>query len=375
MDVNSLFAGVTLPGWAVAIGAVSVLLALVLLLRPRSGEGARVAALGNLALVAVVAGGAYFGLKHFEEGNTSGERRALEERANNLLGQANQQGSVLGCLNSSASPVLDEACEKAIFAEPQRLATAVGNVTERLKLLNDVAAFAQREPDFADRFEVLRRSLETDTYGLVAHVLATENKCIPDSCARFRLLKDTEKVKANLTSRRFDTLLAKYSPGWTATKPEFNISDMQASPPVYTIGGRANENELPTANTAIPLPQPNGQTSTTPIIVPPVPGQQQPPVANQQPPVSAPQQPPASNAATPPPSNQPAVPTAEKKKATKSAQPKGEKKQQQQVKRKERPEPVGGLPRVTARGSDPPAADDDEGDSDSPPPPPRPQRR
>ncbi len=358
MDLNNLLAGVTIagvmvPGWALIAGGVVVLFLLFSMMRPR-----RAAAVANaspqsgigtlvlLALVAVVAGAAYFGLKQFEDHSRFVERKALEDRAAGLLAQANQPGSVLGCLNGAVTYLLDEACEKQIFAEPGRLASAVGLTAERVALLADATNFAMREPAFLDRFEHLRKSIEADPFGLVAHVFAIENKCIPDSCTRFRFLKETGKVKANLSARKFEGLLAKYSPAWAQDRPPANTSAAPTTPPVTT----SESKDQPPAN----------QTATTP---PP------PPTITQQPsstPVAIPQQP-----ATPP--SAAAKQKANPKQAPQQqANPKQSPNPAQQAKRRGGPpEPVGGLPRVTARGNQnaAPADDDDDAPTATPAPP------
>lgn len=336
MDLNNLLvtgmtvAGVTVPGWALIAGGVAVLFVLFALMRrprPAAATGAAPSGIGTLALlalVAVAAGAAYFGLKQFEDSSRFVERRALEDRTANLLFQANQPGSVLGCLNVSVTPLLDEACEKQIFAEPGRLASAVGMTAERIALLADATNFAQREPAFLDRFEHLRRSLESDPYGLVAHVFAIEHKCIPDSCTRFRFLKDTDKIKANLTERKFDGLLAKYSPAWANTQPPANAS---VTPPV-TSNETKDEKDTPPSNETSNAKE---QPASTPVALP-----QTPPM--------------------------PPVNTA-KQKAPQKQQPAQQKQPPPQAKRKGPPEPVGGLPRVTARGNQNAAPEEEEDDT------------
>jgi hypothetical protein len=374
MDLNNLIAGVTVPGWAVAAGGLAVVLLLILVLRPRS-EGGGVAVVAQLAVVALIGGAAYFGLKYFEDNSRFSERRAIEDRAATLLSQANQPGSVLGCLNAAAGPVLDEACEKMIFAEPQRIASAIGVTADRVALLYDATLYAARDAAFLERFEHLRKSLEADPFGLVAHVFATEHKCIPDSCTRFRILKDIDKVKSNLTSRKFDGLLAKYKETWVSIRPGINFGEMNAMPPVNTIGGKVNEKELPSANTAVQMNAPSGMTATGPMIVPPSPNQAQQP-AHQAPTAASNEQPAATPASlpqqeqTPPPANNA---KQKQQKQQPAATQQKQSPQQPQAKRKGGPpEPVGGLPRVTARGNNPPADDDDDDTpTASPAPPPQ----
>lgn len=376
MDLNNLFAAVSLPGWAVAAGGLGVVLLLILLFRPRGDSG--VAVLAQLAVVAIIGGTAYFGLKQFEDNSRLGERRAIEERAETLLTQVNQSDSVFGCLNATATD-LDEACEKIIFAKPERIASAVSLTANRIALLYDATVYSTRDPIFLDRFDHLRKSLEADPYGLVAHVLATEHKCIPDSCTRYRILKDVEKVKANLVSGKFDGLLAKYKESWVEVRPGLNISEMPAMPPVNSIGGKLDDHELPSANTAVQMNEPNGLIANTPMIVPPVPPshQQKTSPASQQPaPVANTNtnEPPAAE--TPSQSAKQKTSPAQQKKKQQAA-PVQQQKQQpspQQAKRRGPPEPVGGLPRVTARhGQNEPADDDDDTPTAAPAPAPQPE--
>lgn len=354
MDLNNLSAAVAVPGWAVIAGGIGLVLLLILMFRPRGDGGSGVAVLSQLAVVAVVAGAAYFGLKQTEDSARLLERKAIEDRAAALLAQSNQPGSVLGCLHVAATSTLDEACEQAIFAEPQRVASAVGITADHVALLYDATLYAVREPAFLERFEGLRRSLEADPYGLVAHVFAKDHKCIPDSCTRYRILKDTDKVKANLTAQKFEGLLAKHKQNWVKVRPALDITNMQAMPPVNTIGGNVDDNELPSANTAVQMNAPSGLTATTPVLLPPAPNQEPTASTNEAPastPVSIPQQ----EAVTPPAKQKQKAESKRKQRATTVEQ-----KQTPTARPKSRPEPVGGLPRVTARGTDPAPDDDDE---------------
>lgn len=374
MDLNNLSAAVAVPGWAIIAGGLALVLLLILMFRPRGDGGSGIAVLSQLAVVAIIAGAAYFGLKQTEDSSRLLERRAIEDRAAALLAQSNQPGSVLGCLHVAATSTLDEACEQAIFAEPQRVASAVGITADHIALLYDATLYAVKEPAFLDRFEGLRRSLEADPYGLVAHVFAKDHKCIPDSCTRYRILKETDKVKANLTAQKFEGLLAKHKQSWVKVRPALDITNMQAMPPVNTIGSNVDDNELPSANTAVQMNAPSGLTATTPVLLAPAPNQaqtpaQQAPVANtNEPPASTPVSIPQQEAVTPPAKQKQKTETKRKQRTTTAEQ-----KQAPTARPKSRPEPIGGLPRVTARGTDP-APDDDDDTPPAPPPAATPQQ-
>jgi hypothetical protein len=368
MNLNDLFSGVTmtLPGWAVAAAGFGLVLLLILVMRPRS-DTSGLATLAQLALVAVVAGAAYFGLKQYENNSRFVERKAIEDRAAALLSHASQPGSVLGCLNA-ASPVLDEACEKTIFAEPQRITSAIAVTADRVALLYDATTYSTREPAFLDRFDHLRKSLEADPYGIVAHILATEHKCLPNSCPRFRIFKDADKVKANLTGRKFDDLLNKYKETWAKTGPGISISESLAMPPLRTLGTTPDDDELPNWDSLSRMHTPNGQTSTAPVILPPQ-RQTQPPAANTN------ERPAATPASLP--QNQQVTPPA-RPKAAPAAQQKQQPQTPPQARRKGPPEPVGGLPRVLGRRDPatlPQADDDDDTPTPTPAPPPPQQNR
>jgi hypothetical protein len=349
MDLNNLFSGVslTLPGWAFAAAGLGVVLLLILVLRPRN-DTSGLATLAQLALVAVVAGAGYFGLKQYEDNSRFAERNALEERAA-LLSQAHQPGSVLACLNVSVIPVLDEACEKIIFAEPQRITSAIAVTADRLAFLYDAVAYSAREPAYADRFEPLRKTLEADPYGIVAYVLAAEFKCIPDSCARLRMFKNSERVKANLAYRKFDDLLNKHKTSWAKVNDQpGEVSD------ILTLGIR------PQNNTALKWGSEDGETPPASFV---------PQTANTEPPSAAPavrpNEPPVS------PAKQKAAPAKQKQQPAATEQ----KKQPPATQARKKggpPDPVGGLPRVLGR-RDPatlPQADDDEDDTPPAPTPP-----
>ncbi len=354
MDLNNLFAGVTLtlPGWAIVVAAVVALLLVILILRSRADRGG-LATLAQLSLVAVVGGAAYFGLKLYEDSSRLSERLALEERAAALLAQSGQPDSVLGCLNVALAPALDGACEKVVFAEPQRITSAISVIADRMTLLEDIDAFATREPAFAQRFEALRKSLESDPYGIVAHVLSAQFKCLPDSCPRLRIFKNAEKIKANLESRTFDRLLLANKESWARNPASEQFGEVSD---ILTLGMRPENSEAlnwgeQEATQTPPAPFVPQTTSATP------PPSQQTPAVEPSSRGTAKQQ----KAAPAKQKQQPPVATEQKKQPpTAQARKKGGP-----------PEPVGGLPRVTSRHG---ISEPDEDDDTPAPTPPQPQQ-
>lgn len=244
--MEALFTAITVPAWAAAIGVLAVVIVVISLFRGRAGHESHgtLSVLTQVALVAVIGGAAYLGLRQLESMSRRAERNALEERAAALLARASQPGSVLACVDGASEPALAEACERALFAEPQRVAAALAHVRERLLFVSDAVAYADaRDARYLDRVKEFRDSIETDSYGFVAHVMASEDKCTPDACARFRILRDPAKVKDNLAAKRMEGLVGKYGAAWR--EPE------KAAP-------------LSAAPTATPAPEPTPAPALSP---------------------------------------------------------------------------------------------------------------
>jgi len=143
------------------------------------------------------------------------ERRALLERNMHLNLSATAPGSALSCLDGLAGEEIENACEKALFAEPQSAARAVGYMSARLSLLADAAEIERRGgTDLREAFASTRRAIELDRYGIAAHVLAVRDGCTAEKCAAFILLEDPATLKANLKIHAFDTYVARYASAW-----------------------------------------------------------------------------------------------------------------------------------------------------------------
>jgi hypothetical protein len=251
MNIDALFSAVSVPTWLAVLAGFAAILLLVILFRPNS-ERDPLSLFAQFALLAVVAGAAFFGLNRLDETARLADRRGLEERAAALGLQAVQPGSAIACVDAAADKALTQACERNLFAEPQRVAAGLALARERLALVADALNYAAGEPAYVERIAPMRRAVEADPYGFVAFVLASDDKCTADSCARFRLLRDTNRVRENLRERRFETLVAKYSEAWQEPKP-------QARTETGTPGSPAE----PPAPVLTPSPPP-GTSATVP---------------------------------------------------------------------------------------------------------------
>jgi hypothetical protein len=142
------------------------------------------------------------------------ERRNLEMRAAQLAAQVLAPGSPLACLDATGGENVEAACEKALFAGPGTVAAASSYTAARLTLLSDAVAQVRAGGNLDSILPALRRALEADRFGFVAHTLALRDGCSSSRCANLGLLRDPERVRANLSAQTFDRYVDRYLPLW-----------------------------------------------------------------------------------------------------------------------------------------------------------------
>jgi hypothetical protein len=122
----------------------------------------------------------------------------------------------------------------------------------------------------------LRRSLETDRFGFLAHVLALRDGCSSENCKALALLHDSSRVRANLSGATLDRYLDHYLAAW-AQPPDVPVAEVTASSSAATgqpgvLGPRklAVDIDFPTAESIPPIsimnPEPKGPVA--PAAVP-----------------------------------------------------------------------------------------------------------
>jgi hypothetical protein len=221
----------SLPAWAVVAGLAAIVATLAVV-RMRAGFDGRGAAWAQAALIAVAVLAGWWLLDHFARRDAAADERAFEARALELTTRVLAPGSALACLDAIAGDVVEEACEKTVFATPEATAAAVSYVAAQLSLLNWAGERARRAGQGAGpssprsstlgaRTAQLRRAIEADRFGIAAHVLALRDGCTADRCGAFALLQDTSRISANLVERPFDAQVKRYAATWPAagTKP------------------------------------------------------------------------------------------------------------------------------------------------------------
>jgi hypothetical protein len=155
------------------------------------------------------------------------ERRNLELRVAQLTTQVLAPGSPLACLEGMAGEIVEAACEKTLFAGPASVAAATSYITARLSLLADTAGYAKNGGNFDSILLPLRRSLEADRFGFVAHSLAMRDGCTSGRCPALALLREPERVRANLSAQTFERYVDHYRPIWS--QPEVPVADAAPS--------------------------------------------------------------------------------------------------------------------------------------------------
>jgi len=163
-------------------------------------------------------------------GDRRAEGRALEMRAAELAARALAPGSPLGCLDALVGDNVEAACEKAIFASPASVAAATSYVAARLALLSEMTAYVGRGgTEIDDAVLPLRRALEADRFGFLAHFLVVRDGCIRENCNALTLLHDAERVRAHLSEATLDQLVAQYSAAWAQPTEAADAQARQAA--------------------------------------------------------------------------------------------------------------------------------------------------
>lgn len=250
-----LTGAVWLPLWAVAVLIAAAAVVGVLAFTRASFDG-RIAVVGS-ALVLIVVLMGWGALDQLARGDRAAERRALDARASELATRALAPGSALACLDAIAGETVEDACERALFASPEATAAAVSYVAAQLALLNSAGAYAGRGGPNTTQ---LRRAMELDRFGIVAHVLAARDGCTPDRCEAFASLQDTRRVSANLAERPFEARIRSYSASWpaaTARPVAANTpssSPSSPSPPLPGVAAKVPNNlYFPSASSIPPV--------------------------------------------------------------------------------------------------------------------------
>jgi hypothetical protein len=203
------------PLW-IAVGSASFLVIIICALVLRRSQTGRSSVVERLALIGL--GAALTGSLTWaclDGVGMRSERNVLVMRAERLTAQAIAVRSPLACLDPLAGDAVEGACEKAVFASPESVAAATSYVAVQFALLADMSDYRKHGGADVDRDLLqLRRALEADPFGFLAHVLVVRDGCTSDNCPALAVLHDPSHVRTNLIARTLDHFVDHYREFW-----------------------------------------------------------------------------------------------------------------------------------------------------------------
>ena len=164
-----------------------------------------------LVLIAALVGAVV--VDHLVRREFAADRHGLDALTHELTARAIMPGSALACLDALAGDAVENSCEKALFATPEATASAVSYVAAQLSLLLAAGNERARRGD-QSTLANLRRSVELDRFGIVAHVLAVRDGCTPAQCDAFALMHDASRVSLNMAGHTYDAIINRHMARW-----------------------------------------------------------------------------------------------------------------------------------------------------------------
>jgi hypothetical protein len=220
-----------LPLWLAAVVA-ALLMAFGLTLFGRVDADRIPEKLLRAGLVVVCVAAAWIIVDVMSPDRFASERQSLDARVLEITARAIAPGSALSCLSGTADEAIETSCEKALFATPEAAAAAVAYVAAQVSVLADGADYERRSArSYESTLAGVRLPVETDRFGIVAHVLATRDGCTVERCDAFALLRDRSRVSDNLIGHRYEFLVARHAADWGAATSSAPIADAGANSP------------------------------------------------------------------------------------------------------------------------------------------------
>ncbi|GAB1715933.1 MAG: hypothetical protein NTAFB05_09750 [Nitrobacter sp.] len=182
----------------------------------------------------------------------------------------------LSCIDDLAGDVVEAACEKALFGTPDAVAAAVSYTASEISRVRSFNGAADAGSVVSVELAALRRALERDRYGLVAHVLTVRDHCRPSDCAAFQSLTDHSHVAANMEEGTYEKLVTRYAPSWSAPAARADAAEPE-TPPLPALAseptGKPTTADFPTAASIPPVSimTPEPPTGAAPPPSPPTP--------------------------------------------------------------------------------------------------------
>jgi hypothetical protein len=162
----------------------------------------------------------------------------------------------LSCIDGLAGDVVEVACEKALFGTPEAAAAAVSYTASEISRLRSFSNAADANSAISPELEALRRAIERDRYGLVAHVLTVRDHCRPSACAAFQSLTDHSRVAANMEEGTYEKLVMRYASSWSAPAATADAAE-PGTPPLSALAseptGKPTNADFPSSASIPPV--------------------------------------------------------------------------------------------------------------------------
>ncbi|MGL5168657.1 MAG: hypothetical protein ACRC9K_22490 [Afipia sp.] len=245
-SIENLWHSQNLPMWLTiaAAGFFAVVLLVTLFRAERS------VANGALTVITLLA----IGIAVTSMMRASGVAGGGQSGDSKSSGQAAASLPALACLDGLAGESVETACEKALFASADSVAAGVSYTAAQITRLAAFGNAAAANRVMTPELSALRRTIERDRYGLVAHVLATREGCsLSAPCPFFQSLTNSAQISSNMSENLYDGFVGRYAPSWNAPP-----ASAGAPAPVAALGtvpppGRPVSGDFPSAASIPPI--------------------------------------------------------------------------------------------------------------------------
>lgn len=181
-------------------------------------------------------------------------------------GQGAASLPALACLDGLAGESVEAACEKALFASADSVAAGVSYTAAQITRLAAFGNAAAANSVMTPELSALRRTIERDRYGLVAHVLSSREGCtLAAPCPFFQSLTNSAQISSNMSENLYDGFVGRYAPSWNtpavagAAAPSAPVAALGTVPPP----GRPVSGDFPSSASIPPVnimtPEPAAQ--------------------------------------------------------------------------------------------------------------------
>lgn len=236
-SLDQLWRSPTFPMWlTLAAAAFFAIVFLVIVLRADRSVANGALTVMTLLAIAVAAAATVRGLGNEEAGAVAA--RSSSGGAGSL--------PALSCVDDLAGDSVEAACERVLFGSPDHVAAAVSYAAARLDRLTVLGDATTATRSMTPELQALRRAVERDRYGLVAHVLVARDGCTAAICPAYRSLTDQRQIVSNIEGRVYDGLVTRYTPMWSGALAAADSGSAAPTSPAAAAALIGGQPSLPT---------------------------------------------------------------------------------------------------------------------------------